>query len=203
MGRIGKISYRRNAKAALQETTVRSEEEVQMCAYMLLALIDSVSKYKEFTASKILQMKDVVSETAAAIAQVHNDSLASSIPTLLEFFPTGHRCTGLGAGWLKRQSKHLLGSDTSKVILLLLRVSCGRKSISLIQNQVILKVFPESLTLLTLPENVPESAPRFDDDFPSIPEGVSGGNSHVTQVLPRYYGFTDDGIVEQTDSCCN
>ncbi|GKB80138.1 RNA-directed DNA polymerase, eukaryota, reverse transcriptase zinc-binding domain protein, partial [Tanacetum coccineum] len=67
-----------NAKAALQETTVRSEEEVQMCAYKLLALIDSVSKYKEFTASKISQMKDVVSETAAAIAQVHNDSLASS-----------------------------------------------------------------------------------------------------------------------------
>ncbi|GJT09086.1 kinetochore protein NDC80 [Tanacetum coccineum] len=71
-----------NAKAALQETTVRSEEEVQMCAYKLLALIDSVSKYKEFTASKISQMKDVVSETAAAIAQVHNDSLASSIGTL-------------------------------------------------------------------------------------------------------------------------
>lgn len=72
----------KNAKAALQETTVRSEEKVQMCAYQLLALIDSVSKYKEFTASKISQMKDIVSETAAAIAQVHNDSLASSIGTL-------------------------------------------------------------------------------------------------------------------------
>nr|GEV52469.1 hypothetical protein [Tanacetum cinerariifolium] len=71
-----------NAKAALQETTVHSEEEVQVCGYKLLALIDSVSKYKEFTASKISQMKDVVSETAAAIAQVHNDSLASSIGTL-------------------------------------------------------------------------------------------------------------------------
>ena len=72
----------KNAKAALQEATVRSEEKVQMCTYQLLALIDSVSKYKEFTASKISQMKDIVSETAAAIAQVHNDSLASSIGTL-------------------------------------------------------------------------------------------------------------------------
>lgn len=67
-----------NAKASLQEATVRGEKEVQMCTYQLLALIDSISKYKEFTTSKISQVKNVVSETAAAITQVHNDSLASS-----------------------------------------------------------------------------------------------------------------------------
>nr|GEY67739.1 hypothetical protein [Tanacetum cinerariifolium] len=70
-----------NAKKALQETIIRSEEEVQMCAHELLALIDSVSKYKEFTVSKISQMKDIASETALAIVQAHNDSLASSIGT--------------------------------------------------------------------------------------------------------------------------
>ena len=50
----------KNAKEALQETIVRSEEEVQRRAHELLALIDSVSKYKEFTVSKISQMKDIV-----------------------------------------------------------------------------------------------------------------------------------------------
>ncbi|GJW32392.1 kinetochore protein NDC80 [Tanacetum coccineum] len=70
-----------NAKEVLQETIIRSEEEVQMCAHELLALIDSVSKYKEFTVSKISQMKGIASETALAIVQAHNDSLASSIGT--------------------------------------------------------------------------------------------------------------------------
>ncbi|GJT72897.1 kinetochore protein NDC80 [Tanacetum coccineum] len=67
-----------NAKEALQETILQSKEEVQMRAHELLALIDSVSKYKEFTVSKISQMKDIVLETALAIAQAHSDSLAPS-----------------------------------------------------------------------------------------------------------------------------
>nr|GEW08101.1 hypothetical protein [Tanacetum cinerariifolium] len=46
-------------------------------------------------------------------------------------------------------------------------------------------------------ENVPESAPRFDDDFPSIPEGVSGGNSHVTPSAPSISDLPDDGIEAQ------
>ncbi|GJR35849.1 hypothetical protein Tco_1211533 [Tanacetum coccineum] len=44
---------------------------------------------------------------------------------------------------------------------------------------------------------VPESAPRFDDDFPSIPEGVSGGNSHVTPSAPSITDLPNDGIEEQ------
>ncbi|GJV99194.1 hypothetical protein Tco_1554446 [Tanacetum coccineum] len=50
-----------------------------------------------------------------------------------------------------------------------------------------LEMFPESLTLLTLPENVPESAPRFDDDFPSIPEApeiTSGSESECETREP-------------------
>ncbi|GJW90091.1 hypothetical protein Tco_0167644 [Tanacetum coccineum] len=61
---------------------------------------------------------------------------------------------------------------------------------------VILKVFPELLTPLTLPENVRESAPRFDDDFPSIPECVSGDNSHVTPNAPSITDLPDAGIEE-------
>lgn len=61
---------------------------------------------------------------------------------------------------------------------------------------------PESATRIidvtdTFPENVPESAPRFDDDFPSIPVGVSGGNSHVTPSAPSISDIPDDGIEEQ------
>ncbi|KAK1430239.1 hypothetical protein QVD17_12839 [Tagetes erecta] len=65
------------SKAKLQETVTQCEEEVQMCAHELLALIDSVSKYKEFTVCNLTEMNDAVSETAAAIAQVHKDVLTS------------------------------------------------------------------------------------------------------------------------------
>ncbi|GJT77234.1 UBA-like protein [Tanacetum coccineum] len=61
---------------------------------------------------------------------------------------------------------------------------------------------PESATRIvdvtdTFPENVSESAPRFDDDFPSIPEGVPSGNSHVTPSAPSISDIPDDGIEEQ------
>ncbi|KAI3755242.1 hypothetical protein L1987_55038 [Smallanthus sonchifolius] len=68
-----------SSKAKLQETVMQCEEEVETCAHELLALIDSVSKYKEFTVSKISEMNNAVSETAAAIAQVHKDALTSSL----------------------------------------------------------------------------------------------------------------------------
>ncbi|KAL4580676.1 hypothetical protein LXL04_016877 [Taraxacum kok-saghyz] len=61
----------KTSKEKLQETTMRNEEDVQMCAHELLALIDSVSKYKEDMVSKISQMKNEVSETAISIAQIH------------------------------------------------------------------------------------------------------------------------------------
>lgn len=60
---------------------------------------------------------------------------------------------------------------------------------------------PESATRIinvtdTFPENVPESAPRFDDDFLSLPEGVSGGTSHVTPSAPSISDLPDDGVEE-------
>ncbi|KAI3707869.1 hypothetical protein L2E82_36762 [Cichorium intybus] len=67
------------SKAKLKETMMRNEEEVQMCGLELLALIDSVSKYKEFMVSKILQIKNEVSESAVSIAQIHKVSLTSNI----------------------------------------------------------------------------------------------------------------------------
>ncbi|KAJ0773359.1 hypothetical protein HanOQP8_Chr03g0098361 [Helianthus annuus] len=66
-----------SSKAKLQETMTQCEEEVQMCAHELFALIDSVSKYKEFTVCKLSEINNAVSETAAAIAQVHKDALTS------------------------------------------------------------------------------------------------------------------------------
>ncbi|KAD4179385.1 hypothetical protein R6Q59_022944 [Mikania micrantha] len=68
-----------SSKTKLLETITQCEEEVGICAHELLALIDSVSKYKEFTGSKISEMNDAVSETATAIAQVHKGALTSSL----------------------------------------------------------------------------------------------------------------------------
>nr|GEZ31395.1 hypothetical protein [Tanacetum cinerariifolium] len=53
-----------------------------------------------------------------------------------------------------------------------------------------------SLKTDTLPENVPESAPRFDD-FSSIPEGIPSGNSHVTPSAPSISDIPNDGVEEQ------
>ncbi|KAK9077107.1 hypothetical protein SSX86_005443 [Deinandra increscens subsp. villosa] len=65
-----------SSKAKLEETKTECQEEVDMCARELWALVDMVSKCKEFTSSKISEMNDAVSETAAAIAQVHMDALS-------------------------------------------------------------------------------------------------------------------------------
>nr|XP_043634120.1 kinetochore protein NDC80 homolog [Erigeron canadensis] len=67
------------SKARLQETKVQYDDEVQMCEHELFKLIDTVSKYKEFTVSKLTEMENDVAATAAAIAQAHNDSVRSSI----------------------------------------------------------------------------------------------------------------------------
>ncbi|MFS7917794.1 putative kinetochore protein Ndc80 [Helianthus anomalus] len=73
--------FLQSSKAKLQETTTQCEEEVQLCANELFALIDSVSKYKEFTTCKLSEINNAVSETAAAIAQVHKDALTSYLAT--------------------------------------------------------------------------------------------------------------------------
>ncbi|XP_076919844.1 kinetochore protein NDC80 homolog [Bidens hawaiensis] len=67
------------SKAKLHETTMQCEKEVEMRAHELLALIDMVSKHKEFTSCKISEMNNAVSETVAAVAQVHKDTSTSSL----------------------------------------------------------------------------------------------------------------------------
>lgn len=60
----------------LQEAIKQSDEEIQICAWELYALVDSVSKYKEYMASKISEMRSNLSETAAAVS----DSYKASLP---------------------------------------------------------------------------------------------------------------------------
>ncbi|CDO97519.1 unnamed protein product [Coffea canephora] len=67
------------SKVKLQETTVQIDEEVQLCARELFLLIDSVSKYKEYMASKIADMKNELLETVGAIADMHKASLSAKL----------------------------------------------------------------------------------------------------------------------------
>uniref|UniRef100_A0A1J3JJ52 Kinetochore protein NDC80 n=1 Tax=Noccaea caerulescens TaxID=107243 RepID=A0A1J3JJ52_NOCCA len=59
----------------LQEAVKQSEEEVQACAAKLFALIDSISKHKEYMDSKISEMKNGVANTATAVSEIHKSSL--------------------------------------------------------------------------------------------------------------------------------
>lgn len=55
----------------LQEAIIQTEEEVQRCARELFELVDSVSKYKEYVASKISEMNNDLSQTVGAISDLH------------------------------------------------------------------------------------------------------------------------------------
>ncbi|KAJ0075906.1 hypothetical protein Patl1_34257 [Pistacia atlantica] len=57
----------------LQEAIRRSEEEIQTRACELFALVDSVSKYKEYMESKILEMKSSLSETALTVSEAYKN----------------------------------------------------------------------------------------------------------------------------------
>ncbi|CAH9084744.1 unnamed protein product [Cuscuta epithymum] len=57
--------------AKLQEVTIQSEKEVQDCARQLFATLDSLSKYKEYVASKAAVMRNGLLETASTIANLH------------------------------------------------------------------------------------------------------------------------------------
>ncbi|CAN4110635.1 unnamed protein product [Withania somnifera] len=70
--------YLKAAKAKLQETIEQTEEEVQSCARELFAVVDSVSKYKEYITSKVAMMRSDLAETAAAIADMHKSGLPGS-----------------------------------------------------------------------------------------------------------------------------
>ncbi|MCL7028678.1 hypothetical protein MKW94_013429 [Papaver nudicaule] len=68
----------------LEETKKQQEEEIQACARELLALVDSVSKYKEITVSTISEMKKGLSETAEAVETAFRGSLPFDIDTSSE-----------------------------------------------------------------------------------------------------------------------
>ena len=59
----------------LQEAVRQSEEEIQIRACDLSALVDSVSKHKEYMESKISEMKSSLLETALAVAEAYKNSL--------------------------------------------------------------------------------------------------------------------------------
>ncbi|KAM1023619.1 hypothetical protein ACFX2A_045466 [Malus domestica] len=67
----------KTSKLKLQDAIKQTEEETQMCTYGLMAVIDSVSKYKEYVQSKIFEMKRDVSETAVAVSDTHKSCLQS------------------------------------------------------------------------------------------------------------------------------
>lgn len=67
------------SKMKLQEVTAETDEEVQFCAGELFALIDSVSKYKEYVSSKISDMKNELSQTAGSIAEIHQGLLPARV----------------------------------------------------------------------------------------------------------------------------
>ncbi|XP_061962850.1 kinetochore protein NDC80 homolog [Populus nigra] len=65
------------AEQKLQEAIKTSEEEIQMQAVELLALVDSVSKCKEQIESKISESKMKLSETVVAVSNAYKGSLSA------------------------------------------------------------------------------------------------------------------------------
>lgn len=63
----------------LQEAVKQSEEEVQACAAQLFALIDSVSKHKEYMDSKISEIRTGVADTAIAVSEIYKANLKRHI----------------------------------------------------------------------------------------------------------------------------
>lgn len=59
------------AELKLQEAMKQCEEELQKNACELIAMVDSVSKYKEYTESKISEMRTKVSDAAAAVSDAY------------------------------------------------------------------------------------------------------------------------------------
>lgn len=72
------------SKLKLQEAIKQNEEEIQICAWELYALVDSVLKYKEHMASKISEMKSNLSETAGAVSDSYKGSLSAQFGITLD-----------------------------------------------------------------------------------------------------------------------
>ncbi|KAH9763577.1 kinetochore protein NDC80-like [Citrus sinensis] len=63
------------SESKLQEAIRQCEEEIQIRALDLFALVDSVSKYKERMESKISKMNKGISETALTVSEAYKNSL--------------------------------------------------------------------------------------------------------------------------------
>lgn len=63
------------SESKLQEAVRQSDEEIQIRALDLFALVDSVSKYKERMESKISKMNKGISETALTVSEAYKNSL--------------------------------------------------------------------------------------------------------------------------------
>lgn len=73
-----------NSQLKFQEAVRQNEEEIQLCACELFQLVDSVSKYKEFMATRITEMKTDLSETAGTIADAYKGQLPAQFRAILE-----------------------------------------------------------------------------------------------------------------------
>ncbi|KAJ0247001.1 Kinetochore protein NDC80 [Hirschfeldia incana] len=65
----------KGSEVRVEEAVKQSEEEVQAVAAQLFALIDSISKHKEYMDSKILEVKTGVADTATAVSEIYKGSL--------------------------------------------------------------------------------------------------------------------------------
>lgn len=74
--------FSEGSEQKLQEAIIQDEEETQMCAQELFQLVDSVSKYKEYMASKILEMKSALSETVESVSDMYKGSLKAQFDTI-------------------------------------------------------------------------------------------------------------------------
>ncbi|KAL1212542.1 putative kinetochore protein NDC80 [Cardamine amara subsp. amara] len=70
------------SKLRLEEAVKQSEEEVQACAAQLFALIDSISKQKEYMDSKISEMKTGVANTASAVSEIYKANFKKHLGSL-------------------------------------------------------------------------------------------------------------------------
>lgn len=67
------------SESKLQEAIRQCEEEIQIRALDLFALVDSVSKYKERMESKISKMNKGISETALTVSEAYKNSLPAQL----------------------------------------------------------------------------------------------------------------------------
>ncbi|CAH8296428.1 unnamed protein product [Eruca vesicaria subsp. sativa] len=67
------------SEVRLEEEAKQSEAEVQATAAKLFALIDSISKHKEYMDSKILEVKTRVADTASAVSEIYKASLKKQL----------------------------------------------------------------------------------------------------------------------------